>query len=62
MSHNRMEESNGRSHYTLGPSVARETSVQRHKWRKLEKAACALEILAMISLVMFPFVLMQLPR
>ena len=44
------------------PLVAREASVQRQRWLKLEKVAYALEILTVISLVMFPFVLMQLPR
>ena len=61
MSHIRIEESNKRSHYTR-PLVAREMSVQGHKWPNFDKAARALEIPAVISLVMFPFVLMQLPR
>ena len=36
--------------------------MQCQRWRWLEEAACTLEILTVISLVIFSFVLMQLPR
>ena len=47
--------------YTL-PLVVSEISLRRQRWRKFEKAARALVILAEISSAILPFALMQLPK